>query len=1046
MKFTEAQLEQAIISLLGDEGYPHVIGDEIARSSDEVLIKDDLRNFLTTQYAAEGLTSSEIELIIRKLELLPASDLYGSNKLFISWVSDGFIFTREDSSKKDLLIHFIDYVGDKNNIYKIVNQLEIVGYEKRIPDGLLYINGIPLIVFEFKSAVREKTTIHDAFVQLTVRYRRDLPELLKYNAFCVISDGINNKIGSLFSPYEHFYAWRKIDGTELAGKDGIDSLLTMIRGLFDKTRLRDVIHNFIFFPDNPRVDEKIVCRYPQYYAARRLFSSIAKNRKPEGDGRGGTYFGATGCGKSYTMLFLSRLLMKSPSFANPTLILITDRTDLDNQLAAQFTAGKTFVGDDQIISVESRQELRERLTSQVSGGVFLTTIQKFTEDTKRLTERNNVVCISDEAHRSQTNLDPKIRVHEDGIDYSYGFAKHLHESLPEATFVGFTGTPIEATIEVFGGVVDTYTMAESVQDEITVPLAYERRFAKVALDRTKVKEIEKYYEKCADVGANIHAVEESKYASTNINLILGDSTRLKMVAQDFVEHYERRLSEGATVAGKAIFVSSDRTIAYNLYQEITSLRPKWAEADIPSDVAKSAQKTRKEAKPIERIRMVMTRNQDDDAELYQLLGGKDYKRELDRLFKAEDSNFKIAIVVDMWSTGFDVPALDTIYIDKPIERHNLIQTISRVNRKFAGKEKGLVVDYIGIRPQLNIALKQFAEGNVAEIEEVEDLIRVAREHLSALDEMFSGFDASRYYGKEVVQRLYCLRDAAEFVQATTSFERKFMVTVRALNSAFEICSGNDGFGFLERNRIHFYTAVRSILFKLTKGNAPDLEQMNAKVRDMVNEALKLDKIDRIMGIGYEDVVDISTVDEETFQKIDAFRLGNTKAKILQGIIGRAIASLEKKNRVKSLSFGTRLESLVNRYNKAHEEVKLSAEGVNSFLTEFLELCKEISVEQKSAHHAGLNEEQAAIYDILRLIAEKNTLNFSDENLILLSTNIASLIDERARFTDWYCRPEIEASLQAGIIMLLEESGYSGEAWEEVYKEVFEQAKSTRGVQ
>ncbi|WP_426147169.1 type I restriction endonuclease subunit R [Polaromonas sp. DSR2-3-2] len=1046
MKFTEAQLEQAIIDLLGNEGYSHVIGEKIERSPEEVLIKDDLRAYLRTKYAAEKLTNSEIELIIKKLELLPSSDLYGSNKLFMLWVSDGFIFRREDAANKDLSIHLIDYVEVSQNIYKLVNQLEIVGYEKRIPDGILYINGIPFVVFEFKSAVREKATVHDAFVQLTVRYRRDLPELLKYNAFCVISDGINNKIGSIFSPYEHFYAWRKIDGMETVGKDGIDSLLTMIKGLFKKVRLCDVIHNFIFFPDNPRVDEKIVCRYPQYYATKRLYSSILNGLKPAGSGKGGTYFGATGCGKSYTMLFLSRLLMKSLTFANPTIILITDRTDLDNQLAAQFTAGKTFIGDDQIISVENREELRTLLAGQASGGVFLTTIQKFTEDTKCLTKRNNVICISDEAHRSQTNLDPKIRIYEDGIDYRYGFAKHLRDSLPEATFVGFTGTPIETTIKVFGDVVDTYTMAESVQDEITVPLAYERRFAKVALNSVKVKEIEEYYAKCANDGANFYAVEESKYASTQIDSILGDSNRLKLVAKDFVTHYERRLSEGATVAGKALFVCSNRTIAYNLYREIIALRLQWAECDISSRHISSANKSKKEAKPIERIRMVMTRNQDDDAELYKLLGSKDYKKELDRQFKIEDSNFKIAIVVDMWSTGFDVPSLDTIYIDKPIELHNLIQTISRVNRKFAGKEKGLVVDYIGIRPQLNIALKQFATGNALNIDEVEDLIKIARANLATLDDMFVGFDFDRYYGKVPVDRLYCLRDAAEFVQETTNFERKFMSTVKGLNSAYEICSGNDDLLLAERSRIHFYTAIRSILFKLTKGNAPDLQQMNSKVRDMVNEALRLDEIDTIIGIGYEEITNISLIDDETFEKIESLSLVSTKAKVLQSIIARAIASLERKNRVKSVSFGKKFQSLVDRYNLAHEDTKSSPERVDGFLAEFFNLCKEISLEQKSVSHAGLSEEQAAFYDILRSLADQNKFFVINESLLILSKKIADLIVEKARFTDWNCRPDIGAELQAGLIILLEEGSYSGVGWEEVYKEIFEQAKSLRGIE
>ena len=308
----------------------------------------------------------------------------------------------------------------------------MIGSEKRIPDGIIYINGLPLVVFEFKSAIREEATIHDAYIQLTVRYRRDIPELLKYNAFCVISDGVNNKMGSLFAPYEYFYTWRKIDGTEEVELHGIDSLFTMVKGLFNRHRLCDVIRNFIYFPDSPKKEEKIVCRYPQYYAARKLYDSILLHRKPQGDGKGGTYFGATGCGKSYTMLFLTRLLMKSPDLSNPTIVLITDRTDLDDQLSGKFTGAKGFIGDDEIVSVASRAELRQKLQGQdqcrdnpgqqgrASGGVFLTTIQKFTEDTDLLTMRNNVICISDEAHRSQVNLEQKVRITSEGVQRTWG--------------------------------------------------------------------------------------------------------------------------------------------------------------------------------------------------------------------------------------------------------------------------------------------------------------------------------------------------------------------------------------------------------------------------------------------------------------------------------------------------------------------------------------------------------------------------------------------------------------------------------------------------
>jgi type I restriction enzyme R subunit len=412
-----------------------------------VLLQNDLRAYLTHRYAHEGITPSEIGQIIRRLETLPASDLYDSNKTVMELVCDGFLLKREDRSQKDLYIQLIDYsdlsaqripdsdkietIGEaqsayhNKNRYKLVNQLEIEGYEKRIPDAILYINGLPLVVFEFKSAIREEATLHDAYVQLTTRYRRDIPELLKYNALCVISDGINSKVGSLFANYEFFYAWRKVTGDENLAVDGISSLHTLIQGLFDKRRLRDVIRNFIYLPDASRKEDKIVCRYPQYYAATKLYAHILKHRKPQGDGKGGTYFGATGCGKSYTMLFLARLLMRSVELASPTIVLITDRTDLDEQLSGQFVKAKSYVGDDSIISVASRAQLRELLKDRTSGGVFLTTIHKFTEDIELLSERNNIICISDEAHRSQINLDQKIRVTDQGVKRSFGFANSV---------------------------------------------------------------------------------------------------------------------------------------------------------------------------------------------------------------------------------------------------------------------------------------------------------------------------------------------------------------------------------------------------------------------------------------------------------------------------------------------------------------------------------------------------------------------------------------------------------------------------------------------
>jgi len=579
-KFTEAQLEQAVIELFQDQNFTYQKGEEIERSDDEVLIKSDLKQFLLKQYTS--------------------SDIYESNKAFMKWVSDGFLLKREDRSKKDLFIQLIDYSPSRNNIFKIVNQLEIQGYEKRIPDAIIYINGLPVVVFEFKSAIREEATIHDAFIQITVRYQRDIPELFKYNAFCVISDGINNKAGSFFAPYEYFYAWRSESDRQLfqdgVEKDGIASLFSMVKGMFNHSTLVDIIHNFIFLPDSSKKEEKIVCRYPQYYAARKMFQNIKKHQRPEGDGKGGTYFGATGSGKSYTMLYLTRLLMKSVYFSSPTIILITDRTDLDDQLSGQFTNAKGFIGDSMVMSVESREQLKELLQGRNSGGVFLTTIHKFTEDTELLTDRNNVICISDEAHRSQINLDQKIKITEKGVEKTYGFAKYLHDSLPNATYVGFTGTPIDATLDVFGEIVDAYTINESVKDEITVKLVYEGRAAKVVLNNTKLDEIEEYYEQCVAEGASEYQVDESKKISASMNAIIGDPDRIKAVAKDFVNHYEKRVLEGATVKGKAMFVCSSREIAYNLYKEIIDLRPEWLEVKISDENADLSEKDKREIK------------------------------------------------------------------------------------------------------------------------------------------------------------------------------------------------------------------------------------------------------------------------------------------------------------------------------------------------------------------------------------------------------------------------------------------------------------------
>lgn len=1040
MKFTEAQLEQAFIELLQQEDIPHVHGGTISRDRPEVLIKEDLKAYLLKEYQSQNLTEQEAELIIRQMENFPASDLYESNKAIMKKFSDGFQFTREDRSQKDLWIYLIDFENIENNNFKFVNQLEIEGFHKRIPDGILYVNGIPLVVFEFKTAIKENTTIHDAYVQLTVRYQRDIPELFKYNAFCVISDGVNNKAGSFFAPYEFFYAWRKMEGMDNE-VDGIDSMFTMIKGMFDKNRLVDIIQNFIYLPDTSKKDEKIVCRYPQYYAANKLFANILKHRQPEGDGKGGTYFGATGCGKSFTMLFLSRLLMKSKEFANPTLVIITDRTDLDDQLSKQFTNAKGYLGDQNVVSVESRSDLRDKLAGRKSGGVFLTTIHKFTEDLELLTDRSNVICISDEAHRSQTNLDQKISVTEKGVKKTYGFAKYLHDSLPNATYVGFTGTPVDATLDVFGEIVDAYTMTESVKDEITVKLVYEGRAAKVMLQSEKVAEIEKYYEQCVGEGASEYQVDESKKASASMNAILGDPDRIKAIAEDFVKHYENRVNEGSTIKGKAMFVCSSRPIAWEFYKAVIALRPEWEEIKAFEEGAKLTEKEKKEIKPMEKIKMIMTRGQDDEEDMYNMLGTKEYRKELDRQFKNEKSNFKIAIVVDMWLTGFDVPFLDTIYIDKPIQRHNLIQTISRVNRKFEGKEKGLVVDYIGIKREMNLALAMYSKQDATNFEDIDQSIIVVKDHLELLANLFHGFDASAYYSGTALQQLETLNKAAEYVLVTQNQEKRFMDLVKRLKSAYDICSGANDFTEEQKDQVHFYIAVRSIVFKLTKGDAPDTAQMNAKVREMIKDAIQSEGVEEIFKLGDDNESQIDIFEQDYLDKINKIKLPHTKIQLLQKLLQKAIGQVSKINKIQGVNFSEKLKFIVDKYNERKEADVLRGEVLEDFTDEIIALYYELKEESEAGDKLGIDFEEKAFYDILKAIAIKYEFHYPDDQLIELAQKVKAVVDDKAKYTDWSKRDDIKAELKVDLIMLLAEYDYPPAANDEAYKEIFEQAEN-----
>lgn len=1046
----EAKLELSVMELFQNEGYEYLSGDSILRETSDVLIKDDLRMYLMMKYAADGITTTEVESIILGLVRSSYDPLYDANKEMLTKITNGFSFRREDKTKKDLFIRLIDFDNLDNNIFKVVNQVEIQGrHELRIPDAVVYINGLPMVVIEFKSATRENATIHNAYEQLTIRYTRDIPDLFKYNAFVVISDGANNKYGSIFSDYDYFYAWRKIDDG-IDEVDGINSLYSMVKGLFRKDRLLAVIKDFIFFPDQSNKELKVVCRYPQYFAATKLLANVKAHQKPEGDGKGGTYFGATGCGKSYTMLFLTRMLMRNEFFKSPTIIIITDRTDLDTQLSTTFCNAKKFIGDDTVESIESREMLRTKLQGRASGGVYLTTIQKFTEDTLLLSDRTNIICISDEAHRSQVNLDQKVRVTENGVERHYGFAKYLHDSLPNATYVGFTGTPVDATIDVFGSVVDRYTMTESVKDGITVNLVYEGRAAKVTLDKDKLEEIEAYYEQCEEDGANEHQIEESKKAIANLDVILGDPDRLKAVAQDFVAHYEKRVKEGGTVCGKAMFVCSTRQIAFKLYQYIKEIRPSWVEIREADDGVVLSEKERKEIKPIAKMNMVMTRSKDDPKELWDLLGNDEYKRELDRQFKKVKSNFKIAIVVDMWLTGFDVPELDTMYLDKPVQQHTLIQTISRVNRVCKGKDKGLIVDYIGIKNSMNLALKKYTDYKENDLEEIAQSVVIVRDTLDVLDAIFKQFDSTAFFSGTPLEQLECLNHAVEYVQITHEMEERFMSCVKRMKDAYNLCSGGDELTDKERDKIHFYLAIRSVLRKLTKGDAPDTTQMNARVSRMVEEAIQADGVTEIFTLEKEtERLEQDIFSDEYLERINRIPLVNTKIKILQRLLKNAIDEYRKINKMKGVDFTERMNAVVELYNSRRKDKAFANEVLDDVAEQLTKLLEELGKDKKSFEDLNISFEEKAFFDILEALAKKYGFydeyieKFGTEHLLNLAKDIKAIVDDKAKYAAWSAREDIKAELKVNIILKLAEYKYPPVTQDEVYKEVLEQAENFR---
>lgn len=1040
-KFTEAELESAIITLFEEQGYTYVSGESIHRQFDEILLEDDMRSFIVSRYAEEALTEAEIQKIINRLKLIPSAPLYeGSRESF--WLAcEGFDLSRDEPGKLALHIDYIDFETPGNNTFKVINQYSVQGERLRRPDVLLFINGIPVAICEFKTAIEEGTTIHDAWEQITIRYCRDIPKLMKYCFLSVISDGANTKMGSIFTPYKYYYAWNKANEEDKVS-NGISSLLTMVEGAFAKDRVLPLLHDFIFYPDDSKKREAVVTRYPQFFAANKMLANIREHMRPAGDGKGGTYFGATGCGKTYAMLFLSRLLTlrDRETFNNPTIIIITDREDLDSQTAELFVTAKRYLHETDVRSLETRKDLSDTLSGKPSGGVYVTTIQKFCEKTGLLSDRSNIICISDEAHRTQTGVGAKLKTTDKGAFTTFGFAKYLRDSFPNATYCGFTGTPIDETITVFGDVVDSYTMKESSDDGITVRIAYEPRLARVILSDEQAKEIQKYYDRCTEEGSNPEQVEESKRAMSEMRRILGHPDRLRRLAADAVQHYEALCSQKPGVVQKAMIVCADRQLAYLVLLEILKIRPDWGSARKAENEEALSREQLDRLIALPKINIVATQGDNDEKALYDLCGTKEYRQRLDKQFKDVNSNFRIAIVVDMWITGFDVPSLAVMYIDKPLQKHTLIQTISRVNRVFDGKDKGLVVDYIGIKKDMLEAAKKYGGPQENPVDELKVSLAVFRNHLSLIDEIFTGFSAAKFYSGEPLERLMCLNLAAEYVQSGKEKESRFMRLSRKMKAAYEICFPSGELTDEETAKAQFYLAIRSIIYKQTKGNAPDAEIMNSVVEDMVKRALTCTGVENI--ISAEKSIDL--FDDEFMMQLDAVKMPITKFNALLKLLRKAISGYGRTNKVKAMEFDAMLRKVVDEYNN-RDNLVFTSEVVDDFVNDLsdklLQIFNAMKEDKASFEKLGITYEEKVFYDILIRVRDDHGFPYADDKCLVLAKKIKELVDENAQYADWSTRSDIKNQLNMDLTILLYNNGYPPEWNEEVFNKVLEQAEN-----
>ncbi|MCH5438636.1 type I restriction endonuclease subunit R [Bacillus paranthracis] len=1019
-KYNESELEIAALEWLEEMDYEIVEGPDIAPDGDyaeresfhDVVLVDRLRDSL--QKINPTLERKVIEEAIQKVIANASPNIVLNNKQFHKFVTDGIEIQTQgtDGYNPTVSVYVFDFENPKNNNFMAVNQFTVIeGQANKRPDIIVFVNGLPLVVIELKNVTNEDVDITDAYNQLQT-YKQAIPTLFRYNAFLIASDGINARVGSLTANEERFMKWRTVDGETLASP-AEPQLEVMIKGVLEPSRLLDVVQNFILFQTDGVDTFKILAAYHQYHAVNKAVEKAKIATAQDGDHKIGVVWHTQGSGKSLSMVFYAGKLIKAMN--NPTLVVLTDRNDLDDQLYKTFSMSKDILRQTPS-QAESRDSLRELLSVE-SGGIVFTTLQKFTpnEETSEmpcLTDRTNVIVMADEAHRSQYGFSATVT--KDNT--KYGFAKYVRDALPNASFIGFTGTPVEAsdknTPAVFGDYIDVYDMSQAVEDGATVKIFYESRV--IPLELPEGLSIDDDYEDITE-DQETSVKEKLKSKWSRLEAIAGAGSRVEKMAQDIVHHYEERQQ---AMFGKSMIVVMSRRIAIDLYKEIVKLRPDWHSDDDDKGV----------------IKIVMTGSSSDPVEWQPFIGNKKRREFLARRMKDNDDPLKIVIVRDMWLTGFDVPAMNTMYIDKPMKGHNLMQAIARVNRVFKDKPGGLVVDYIGIADNLKEALKQYTDSDrkTAGVDTSLAVDLMLEKHQLVL-EMLHGHDYSGYKSEKSSQRIKAIVNTMDYVIGLGEDEKKrFLNTVTELSKAYALCATTPEAEELN-DEIGFFKAVKASIVK-TIGDGSKKKtasQMDAQINQLISKSVISDNVvDIYKELGLENP-DISILSDQFLEDVRALPQKNLAVELLNRLLNGKVKNVQRSNLIQARKFSEMLQNSLNKYNKRTIET-------SKVIEELIELAKEMDAAYKRGEQTGMVKEEIAFYDAL---ASHETAEqvLGDDTLKIIAHELTRSIKENMSI-DWNLRESARAKMRITVKRLLKKYGYPPDLQEDAIEIVIEQAE------